>query len=69
MAGGLAGMLWGFWVAATHGDLADVQRGAAILGFVAGLVVSYFIFRIVTLKFIAPRLASSAHRVSGESVV
>jgi hypothetical protein len=69
IAGALAGMIWGVLIATTSGNLADVQRGAAILGGVAGFIMSFFIFRVVTLKFIAPRVVSSANQTSAAGVV
>lgn len=56
LVGALAGMFLGFFVALTGGSLATVQLGGAILGGVLGLVVSYYFFRTVTLKIIAPKL-------------
>ena len=58
--GAVAGFLVGIGVAVTGGALASVQSGAQLLGLLAGLAVSYFMFRIVVLKMIVPRVARPA---------
>ena len=69
VAGAVAGMVWGFVIASTTGDLGDVRRGASVLGGVAGFIVSYFVFRAVTFKFLAPRLAKTMNITPSSSVV
>ena len=60
LAGAIAGFLLGLVLALTGGNMANLQTGAAILGGVAGVVVSYFVFRTVVLKLILPKLPAAS---------
>jgi len=69
VVGAVAGMLLGVVVAMSGGDIADVQLGAGILGAVLGLLVSYYIFRAVLLRMLAPKMLGSVSIVPTSSAV
>jgi LytS/YehU family sensor histidine kinase len=69
IVGFIAGMLLGVVVALSGGTLANVQFGSMILGGVLGLCVSYYIFRTVAIKILAPKLMGTVPASPAPSVV
>ncbi|MBM5812117.1 MAG: hypothetical protein FJ191_09155 [Gammaproteobacteria bacterium] len=69
IVGAVAGMLLGFVVAVSGGNLANAQTGAMILGGVLGILVSYYIFRTVALKILAPILVGAVIPPAVQSAV